>query len=73
MQRRVVTVFKHTQPTASDVWRIQHNLSAYPVVDVFVDYNGRPTKIVPLNIGYESKDVCVITFTQPFSGFATVV
>jgi hypothetical protein len=73
MDRRVSTVYTHTQDTASDTWTIVHSLYDYPIVDVYVDYNGVTQKIIPANIEYSNTTTCVVTFTQPYAGYAVVV
>lgn len=54
------------QATASNVWRINHNLNKYPSVTV-VDSAG--TAVVG-EINYPDKNNVVITFTADFSGSA---
>jgi hypothetical protein len=64
--------YEHLQDTVSDTWVIEHKLNQYPAIDVFVDYDGHRQKIIPAAVEYTSSMVCTITFTQPFTGAATV-
>jgi hypothetical protein len=64
--------YEHTQDTASDTWVIQHKLNLYPVIDVLVDYGGQRQKIIPSSVEYTSSMICTVTFTEPFTGVATV-
>lgn len=73
MARRLGILFQHDQPSASDTWVIVHNLNDYPIVDVYVDFNGGVEKIIPNEVTYTDANTCTVTFTTPFSGFATVV
>ena len=73
MDRRVATVYHHEQATASDTWTIAHGLKDYPVVDVYVMHNGDLQKIIPSAVNYVDLDTCIVVFTTPYSGYATVV
>lgn len=65
--------FEFTQATESDTWVINHKLGQYPIVDVYIDFNGEKQKILPQAIVYNDKDTCTITFSVPCTGLATVV
>jgi hypothetical protein len=58
---------------ASDTWTIVHNLHGYPIVDVYVDYFGTPTKILPASVTYTDQNTVTLTFSSARSGYATVV
>lgn len=73
MERRISTMYSHEQSTPADTWIVNHNLSDFPVVDVFVDVAGSLTKIIPKSITYQDPNTCVVTFSQSFSGVATVL
>jgi hypothetical protein len=64
--------YEHTQDTAASTWVIPHKLNLYPVIDVLVDYDGQRQKIIPASVEYTSSMVCTVTFTEPFTGVATV-
>lgn len=69
---KVVTIFEHTQTTASTEWIINHWLGRYPVVDVYIDINGEKKLAIPLNVVVDSVNRCTVYFSQPQSGIATV-
>lgn len=75
----IPSIYRHVQSTADTVWTIVHNLSAnggqgVPVVDVLVDVNGTPTKILPNKIEAPNHNTVVIAFNSgPYSGVATVI
>jgi len=72
LTRNTAKSVQFTQASASDTWVINHKLGQYPVVDVYVSYNGEMQKILPLAIDYTDKDTCTITFSAPRAGIATV-
>jgi hypothetical protein len=65
--------YEHIQADASDTWVIVHNLQLYPVVDIFIDYNGELQKIIPMSVEYTDTNTCTVTFSSPYTGLATVV
>jgi hypothetical protein len=73
LKKRFATVFRHEQASASATWTIVHKLHDYPIIDVFVNYNGEIHKIIPSQVTYTDEDTVTISFTTPYSGFATVV
>ena len=60
------TTFDYSQPTASAVWDIVHNLGRYPSVTV-VDSSNRE---VDGDVQYASVNEVVVSFSAPFSGSA---
>lgn len=66
------TFYQHEQATASATWVIPHNLYRYPVVDVYTTIGGNLVKIMPNAVTYDSPTGCTLSFSTPFSGFATV-
>jgi hypothetical protein len=72
MNLRVASLFKFEQTTASNTWTIVHNMGAYPCVDAYVTYEGDLVKIIPNEVTYVDAMTCVLTFSEPLSGFATV-
>ena len=73
MDRRVASIYHHEQATPSTTWTIAHGLKDYPIVDVYVSYNGDMQKIIPSAITYVDMDTCTVSFTVPYAGYATVV
>lgn len=73
LAHRIATVYNHTQATPSDTWTITHNLKDYPLVDVYIDFDGGTQKIIPLEVIYVDTNSCTITFSNPQTGFASVV
>jgi hypothetical protein len=72
LTRRIATLFRHEQPTAAAVWTIVHGLNDYPIVDVYVDFQNEIHKIIPGSVTYTNANTVTVTFTTPFSGYATV-
>lgn len=75
MDRRVASIYKHEheQSTPAATWTIAHGLKDYPIVDVYVMYEGDLQKIIPSAITYVDLDTCTVDFTTPYAGYATVV
>lgn len=73
LNRRVGTVFKYTQDVPSASWTVAHYLHGYPIVDVYVSYNGQMQKIIPSAVTYVDENTCIISFSTPYAGFAEVV
>lgn len=73
LSRRIATVFNHTQSTPSTTWSLEHNLKDYPLIDVYIDVDGGIQKIIPLEISYVDMNNCIITFSSPQTGYASVV
>lgn len=72
LQRRIATVYKHEQDVPSTTWTIQHYLHGYPIVDVYVTHNAELQKIIPKSVTYLDDISCLITFSIPYAGYATV-
>ena len=60
------STYVYTQPTASDVWLIEHNMQRYPAVSV-VDSAG--TQIIG-EVQYINENTIMVYFTAAFSGVA---
>lgn len=69
---RVASLYQHNQTEPSDTWTIPHGMGAYPCVDAYVTYEGDLVKIIPNEVTYVDAMTCVLTFSEPLSGFATV-
>ena len=72
LSRQLALSYTHTQATPSDTWVVVHNLSMYPVVDVYVTFNTSPEKVIPQGVVYTDKNTCTITFTTAYAGTAVV-
>lgn len=64
--------FIYEQQTPSDNWLIVHNLNKYVVIDVYIDYNGTRTKIIPQAIIFVNKNTVRVKFTSPRTGQALI-
>ena len=73
MDRRIGTSYLHEQTVASNSWVVVHNLGDYPIVDAYVMFEGDLTKVIPKGVTYQDKNTCLVTFTDPVTGVATVV
>jgi hypothetical protein len=72
MTPQVSTSYQHLQEDAAMVWNVNHNLNTYPIIDVFILYNGEIRRVMPKSIEYIDELNCAVTFTEPRSGFARV-
>ena len=64
----------HDQTSASTNWLITHKLNTLtPVVDCFVDIGPERVKIIPMSVQATSSIHVVVTFSQAYTGQATVV
>lgn len=72
MTYRVASLYRHEQTEASDTWTIAHGIGAYPCVDVYVTSGGDLIKVMPEEVTYIDGQTCVLTFSEPLTGFATV-
>jgi hypothetical protein len=71
---RPARVYTHGQETPSSMWTIEHNLGAYPIVDVWLDAgSGQYKKVIPESVNYVNGTTCTVGFSMPQSGKATVV
>lgn len=69
---RVASLYKHEQTEASSTWTIAHGMGVYPVVDVYVTSGSDLVKVMPEEVTYVDEQTCVLTFSEPLTGFATV-
>lgn len=72
LTQKIATAHEHVQDVAASTWTVNHNLGLYPIVDIFIDYEGEKHKILPLSVQYTDLNTCTITFSSPRTGFATV-
>ena len=70
---RIAISYTHVQAEPSVVWTIVHGAGGYPIVDAFTVHEGETLKIIPQEVTYVDNDTCTLTFSEPRSGFATVV
>lgn len=61
--------YTHNQPTASNVWTINHNLGGKPTAVVFDSANTQCEG----TFSYPSNNQMIITFTGSFTGVAYVI
>jgi hypothetical protein len=74
----IPAVYRHTQDVASDTWTIVHNLGSnggqgLPIVDVAIDVNGTPSKIIPADVTKVDANTVVVTFGSALAGSAIVI
>jgi hypothetical protein len=69
--------FNHTQSTAAAVWTINHNLNAYPSVEIARQYLAgrtgvltKPAVVLPESIVYVDANTIRVTFSSPQIGTA---
>ena len=71
---KTVQRYNHNQTSEASIWVITHNLNTPGIViDIMVNQNGNLEKIIPLDITMNSANVDTITFTQSFTGVASIV
>lgn len=71
--KRVGGYYEHVQTEPATTWTIKHGLKDHPIADAYVIYEGDLQRIIPSAITYVDLDTCILTFSVPQSGFATVV
>lgn len=64
--------FIHEQKTASNEWTISHGLNKRVVIDVYIDYNGIRTKVIPKAIILVDLNTIKVQFSSPRTGQALV-
>lgn len=77
MPRVIPTTYRHDQLSPAITWTIQHNLSggggSIPIVDAFVQIDGKNSKIMPSAIDIIDNNTVRLTFSQPRFGFAIIL
>jgi len=68
-----MSTVKHVQTEPSATWTITYGSAGYPIVDVYISVNGKVQKILPKSIDYVDEHTVHVQFTEPRSGFATVI
>lgn len=58
----------HKQEEASDTWVVNHGLFCTPVVQVYVNYEGKLQRIVPKSVTIESNKQILIQFSSAHTG-----
>ena len=62
------------QSTPATTWAINHNIGTlYPVVDVYILENGSYTRYYSASISVVDANNVNVIFSQPTSGFVTVM
>lgn len=72
ISQQIARTFEFAQLTPSSTWVIQHNLNQYPIIDIFVQYEGEMQKVMPVSLQYTDANSCVVQFSTPLAGIATV-
>lgn len=70
---RLPTLVTHEQADPATTWTIEHNFNGYPMVDVYVMYEGALNKILPSGITYVDANTVQVNFSTAYAGYATVV
>ena len=66
--------YNHIQSSGSATWTVTHNLNTDAVaVDVFIDYGGNLTKVLPLDVVATDVNTLTITFSSSQTGKARVI
>ena len=66
--------FQMEVTTPSTTWVVNHNLNKVVASDVMIyDSFGNLVKMLPLNVEITSDNTVTITFSQPQTGFVTVI
>jgi hypothetical protein len=66
----VETVFE--QSTPASIWNITHGVG-YPIIDVYVEINGKLEKMMPQKVEHISSSQSKIYFSAPTAGIAKLV
>jgi hypothetical protein len=65
--------YQHEQTEADNIWYVNQNLhTSTPAVDVWVEFQGRTTLILPKNVRVVNPDTVHITFTKQMIGVAII-
>jgi hypothetical protein len=66
-------IYRHVQTAAAAEWIIEHHQGSYPVVDVYIPFNGVVQKVLPQSIEFIDLNTVKVVFSVPMAGFATVL
>ena len=58
----------HQQTEASDTWIVNHGLFCTPVVQVYVNFDGKLQRIIPESVTIASNKQVVIGFSSAHTG-----
>ena len=67
------TSIKHVQEAAAETWTIVHGQGGYPIIDVYIPYEGTVRKVLPLSVVYIDGNTVEVQFSEARAGFATVI
>ena len=67
------TSVKHIQTVAAATWTIVHGQGGYPIIDVYVPFEGGVQKVLPQSIVYIDGNTVEVQFSEARAGFATVI
>lgn len=68
-----VKFLEHSQTVASATWVITHNFGARPVTETIVYVSGVLQKAFPLWIDHTDENTVTISWSEPRTGFATLL
>lgn len=63
----------HVQEVPATEWVFEHKLKRTAIVDVYINFQGRLEKILPLSVQQISPDETRIVFSDPQTGVARAV
>ena len=64
---------KFEQTTPATLWRIEHNMGGFAVIDVYCEVDGKEQKILPAVTNTIDNNVVELTFSTARSGVAYLV
>lgn len=73
MMKNAVDVTQHIQDTPSSTWQVKHGRPGYPIVDVYMELDGKVQKVIPAGVTYIDEYNIEVLFSEPRTGFVTVV
>lgn len=66
--------YEHQQTTPALTWVIEHRLyTRAPIIDAFIEINGKVQKVLPQAVRIVSDTVCELTWSVPRAGKAGVI
>lgn len=73
MLKQFLPGYTHKQIMSSNIWTVVHNLKRDVCVDVYVDFQGRREKILPLNVVIVDDTTLRVEFSSAMSGIVRVI
>jgi hypothetical protein len=65
--------YTHVQGTESVTWVVKHNLNCKPIVQVYVEVNGKLERMLPQKIVADNAMQVTVTFTTPRKGHVVLM